>query len=330
MVAQCTGDARRTRARRGAAARLLMLAVSAAVLNRSVPATCEQAGRPALVRSLTWPSLHPWEPQLRGLDALPAGAPPAPLAQGLGDVPVRGGGAGAEQAAPPRRQGGMRGGMRRTEGPDHTRAGVVAETDWHKTAERAGAGQHSVAKGSTIASPLAESIEIMKEQERQHLTQAARCRSAMRRMLMLERIVTSRDQYHSSLLPPAIAREVAAWQACGKEVALEVQQACSGAGATMTKILDNAAAIPPELMHAEQGAPGMHRSSKVKPTLSPSTSFGDMLTDKVDAGWDEELEKRLNRRRWQQPYERDAARDDARVLSSSSIPAGDTPLPQVC
>ena len=317
---------------RGAAARLLMLGMaSCLMLNKSVPAICEQtrAGRPALVRSLTWPVLYSWEPRLRDVDAAQAGAVPDAAAVGL--HVQQGGDAGTAPATQQGVRGSLKGasrphgGMKRTDAPDRSKVSSGGESDsWQKSGERTATGPLAGSKNSN-ASPLAASIQIMKEQERQHLVQATRCRSAMRRMLMLERIAASRDQYHSSLLPPAIAREIAAWQACGKDVSLEMQHSSNGASATMVKILDNAAAIPPGLLSTGKGV-DQKPATRIKPTLSPSTSFGDMLTDKVDAGWDEELEKRLNRRRWQQPYERGSYRDEARM--TTSIPAGDTPLPQ--
>lgn len=305
---------------RGAAAHLLMLGMaSCLVLNKSVPAICEQTrpGRPALVRSLTWPVPYSWEQQLRDIDAAQLGVHIGPSESGVDMQQGTEQGAGAS----PKRAGGTLGGMKRTDEPARSKTSLGGETDWQKSMELR---SPQLGAKSLNVSPLAESIEIMKEQERLHLTQAARCRSAMRRMLMLDRIAASRDQYHSNLLPPAIAREIAAWQACGKDVEMEIRASSAGAHATMAKILDNAAAIPPGLISAEKN---LHeQKSRIRTALSPSTSFGDMLTDKADAGWDEELEKRLSRRRWQQPYERDSCRDQVHLLSS--IPAGDTPLPQ--
>jgi hypothetical protein len=85
--------------------------------------------------------------------------------------------------------------------------------------------------------------------------QAARCRSALRRMLLLERFATSRGQYQKSLLPPTVAREVKAWQDCGKEMALLCAQLIHGAPATMAKILENAPALPADASGYADGTP---------------------------------------------------------------------------
>jgi len=93
--------------------------------------------------------------------------------------------------------------------------------------------------------------------------QAARCRSALRRMLLLERFATSRGQYQKSLLPPTVAREVKAWQDCGKEMALLCAQLKHGAPATMAKILENAPALPADACGYADGTPSQKVASIV-------------------------------------------------------------------
>ena len=215
---------------------------------------------------------------------------------GRGGGTVNGGGRGGGEFE---RGGGIRGGrggrgMKRT----------CSSSDMNKLCKPA---DTSTCIGeSTVRPTLEQCILMVNEQERQHLVQAARCRSAARRMLILERLYNSRDQYHSSLLPPAITREVAAWRGCGAELQALTHQLRTGAAATISKILDNGAIIPQELLRASTPA-------KQPPRLAASVE---------QPVRDLELEARLARRKWQQPY-----RDTSRMFCQS-IPAGDTPLPQ--
>jgi len=106
-------------------------------------------------------------------------------------------------------------------------------------------------------------------------------------MLLLERIATSRGQYQKSLLPPTVAREVKAWQDCGKEMALLSAQLKHGAPATMAKILENAPALPADAFGYADGRSKDTPVSLMKERSQPrhSSSQGDMMAAVGDDEW---------------------------------------------
>ena len=266
----------------------LFLVPCVLMLHRSSPAACDQTSslKFTMPRSFTWPTI---EPQLLSIDAPADGA-------------AAGKHSGAEEWGR---------GLERAGGPEKDAQGdaVVGSTNsW------GGKSSLETFKPSVPTSPLADSIQIVKELERQHLLQAARCRSVIRRMLILERIAMSRGQYQSKSLPSGIAREIVAWQGCAREISQQMEKTFkSGAVLTMSKLLESAVTLSADL--------GLNatKPSKLYRKLSPSPSRQQLLADAAGKEWGMDLEARLVRRRWQQPYKS--------TFDADSIPAGDTPLP---
>ena len=272
---------RRLRAREPASPFFAMLMVLSFCL---LPVACDKMStlKLSMARSYTWPTVNMWEPHLRPFGSLDEYSS-CDLVESVASHPQRGGEV-------------QRGKMKRTDPP------------------LAGASTDSSTVKTTV-SPLAESILLVKELERQHLMQAARCRSAARRMLLLERIATSRGQYQNNLLPPAIAREISAWHNCGIEMSQQTKLLQNGAAATMSRILDNAAIISGDLM--------MYQDKAVSDLcLKSATDTGNVSASSSADLLGETEEPPKVRRVWKEPMKSSSR------MHSHGIPAGDTPLPQ--
>ena len=304
---------------------LTALAMCALALIVSAPAAGDKATtlKLTMLRSLTWPTMLPHYER--------------------DDLQATQGWASAIQATPAdasglRREDGLDNGCLRDETPPPKSAGKSlkaghdggSESTWGLVSP----GSVGAANFKPVPrmSPLADSILAVKEQERQHLLQAARCRSALRRMLILERILMSRGQYNTiqSQVPSAVSREVAAWRACGNEISKHMDQTFHcGPALTIAKVLESAATLPADLLPRDEKGEAESGLNETKSTrtrlyrkLSPSPSRQDLLSDAAKREWGMDLEARLARRRWQHPY-----KSASRVASNADIPVGDSPLP---
>mmetsp|Transcript_48153 Transcript_48153/g.151067 ORF Transcript_48153/g.151067 Transcript_48153/m.151067 type:complete len:619 (+) Transcript_48153:254-2110(+) len=160
------------------------------------------------------------------------------------------------------------------------------------------------------ASPLADLMILMRNQEKSFLLQAARCRSAIRRMMALERIIVTRGRWGN--IPPEITSEVTQWRACSKQVERDFSVFQKGAASKIASILKEHDVgkwydMPSveEYVTSPIGSPDHHseedetltKAKKIKPSIR---RVDGRTTGKMQRG----------------------------PSFGAGIPAGDTPLPQ--